>query len=269
MASQPSQGDKRLCEAVLNTLLAGAAGGGIGCLFVLATVLFYELSGTGSAADWIASIANAAMAVTAILAFNAARSWLPQLKIQEGYKEAISLVNEQYIQLGADNPLTQSVEAVIQTFQVQNNDNTTATLTAHIEALNDLAVHLQAASATLQEIRQTQFRLNTYGLTIHRHYAASVANMITAFEHALQSAWWLCELLTKDASLHCQAHTPPPRYNSLNWPAITLGIKKAETAANIEAQHQNVKQYLDAMMTAHDAVFSQHPSVGHLFHYKK
>lgn len=269
MARQLSQGDRPQSGIVVSSLLAGAAGGVISCLFVLAAVLFYELSDTGSPADWIASIANAAMAVTAVLAFNAARSWLPQLKIQEGYKEAIRLVNEQYIQLGADNPLSQPVEAVIQAFRVLNTNSTSGSLGTYIEALNDLGVYLHGAEETLQDIRQTQFRLNTYGLTIHRNYASSVAGMTTAFEHALQSAWWLCELLTKDASLRCQAHTPPPRYNSLNWPAITLGVKKAQTAANVETQYLNVTQYLDAMMAAHSAVFNQHPSVGHLFHFKK
>ncbi|RJL48700.1 hypothetical protein D5078_02615 [Pectobacterium carotovorum] len=259
----------RWLQVIAGYLITGAASAGVACLFVLAVVLFSQVAETGSAADWIASIANAAMAVTAVLAFNAARSWLPQLKMQEGYKEAISLVNEQYIQLGSDNPLIQPVEAVIQTFRVQNTNNATATLAAYIDALNDLGVYLHGADATLQEIRQTQFRLNTYGLTVHRHYASSVALMITAFEHALQSAWWLCELLTKDASLRHKAHTSSLRYNSLNWPALSLAVKKAETAANIEAQYQNVKQYLDAMVAAHDAVFSQHPSVGHLFHYKK
>ncbi|BBV79284.1 TPA: hypothetical protein R8G53_005590 [Citrobacter braakii] len=100
-------------------LIAGVAGGGTACLSVLVFILFYQVKNTGSAADWIASLANASMAVTAVLAFKVARSWLPQLTTQEGYKLAIELVNDHYIWLGMQNSVLTDVTLPIRYIQHQ------------------------------------------------------------------------------------------------------------------------------------------------------
>lgn len=259
----------RLLQTFAGHVITGAASAVVASLFVLAVVLFCQVADTGSAADWIASVANIAMAIITGLAFIVARSWLPQLMTQEGYKEAIRLVNEQYIQLGPGNAAGQSAESAMKAFREQNENNASASLEAYADALNHFRLCLQAGDAALQEIRETRFRLDTYGLTIHHVYAASIDNMVTAYEHALQSAWWLCEVLTKDASLRLQARNPHLSYNSLNWPAITLAVRKTDTAEGVEAQYQNVAEYMDAMVKSHQTVFSPHPPVGKLFCLRK
>lgn len=49
----------RWLQVVADHLITGAASAGVACLFVLAVVLFYQVAETGSAADWVASVANA------------------------------------------------------------------------------------------------------------------------------------------------------------------------------------------------------------------
>lgn len=79
------------------------------CLSVLVFILFYQVSNTGSAAEWIAFVAIVSMAVTAVLAFKVAGSWLPQLTTQEVYKLAIELVNDHYIGLSMQNSIMPDV----------------------------------------------------------------------------------------------------------------------------------------------------------------
>ncbi|EKS6156611.1 hypothetical protein QCB07_004837 [Salmonella enterica] len=75
-------------QVISGYLITDTASAVAAYLFVLAVVLFCQLTDTGSAADWIASVANTVMAITAIFAFIVARNWLPQLTTQEGYKLA-------------------------------------------------------------------------------------------------------------------------------------------------------------------------------------
>lgn len=256
-------------QVIAGYLIAGAASAGITCLFILVFVLFSQVAETGSAADWVASVANVVMAITAVLAFVVARSWLPQLTTQEGYKEAIRLVNDQYIQLGPDNTLGLRVDCAMQAYRAQIQSSTSSKIDSYLDTINSLTISLYEAEAVLKEIRETQFRLNTYGLTIHYVYAPSVDDMIKAFELAQASARLLCELLLNDANLRYQANIPPQHYSSLNGLAMALALNKGETAKGAEEQYQNVTEYLANMVESHQIVFSRHPPVGKLFCFRK
>lgn len=249
-----------LCN-ILSTALTAAIGT---ALLVLLIVLFYELNLTGSAADWLATLFNAVVAITAIAAFVVARSWLPQLTTQEGYKEAIQLVNEQYIQLGPDNSLGQSAEAAMKAFREQNENNASASLSSYSEALNNFSVYLQAADAVLHEIKKTQFRLNTYGLTEAPNYEKPLETMIKEFRASLTEGNRLLDLLFENYECRCKAQMPT-RYNELNTHHLILGLKANETAALIEEQYQRFTTASANMVAAHQAVFSEKPTIGELF----
>lgn len=48
-------------------LITGVASAGVACLFVLAVALLCRVAETGSAADWVASVANVVMAIRLVM----------------------------------------------------------------------------------------------------------------------------------------------------------------------------------------------------------
>nr|WP_261905556.1 hypothetical protein [Escherichia coli]CAH8250733.1 Uncharacterised protein [Escherichia coli] len=72
-------------------------------IILLGTVLGQAVK--KGAAAWLSMLFNGVMALAAVRDYLTARKWVPQLTTQEGYKVAISLVNEEYIYLGMQNPL--------------------------------------------------------------------------------------------------------------------------------------------------------------------
>jgi len=55
----------RLALNIGSLLLVGATSGVTVCLVVLMALLFYQMSNAGSVADWVSSLCNVAMALTA------------------------------------------------------------------------------------------------------------------------------------------------------------------------------------------------------------
>lgn len=106
--------EHRRCFALLRDICITATMGAMGtAMLILLIALVSELGLTGSAADWLATLSNS---VVAIMAFFAARRWLPQLTTQEGYKLAIRLVNKEILTLDENNPFKQHVHGVVQEF---------------------------------------------------------------------------------------------------------------------------------------------------------
>ncbi|SNY79799.1 hypothetical protein [Enterobacter sp. CC120223-11] len=258
-----------IARTVLTTCLAGAAGGGIACLSVLLGVWIYRMSETGSAADWVSVACNIATVGIAWAAFKVARSWLPQLTTQEGYKEAIRLVNEQYIELGPESYLAGHAEKAMQAFRAVNEEDHPDRISACTTALDELLIALEAGYALQREIKEARFRLSTYGLTVAGRYEPDLTRMSCAFDDALDSSQWLLKLLSDDLRLRYEAKMPPLRYNSLNWSAIKLALRKTETAEGMEKQYQALMEHLSTMADNHTALFSHHPPVGRLFILKK
>jgi len=154
-------------------------------------------------------------------------------------------------------------------FRALNENTQAVNFQAYADALSDLGIFLQAGDAVQQEIKDARFRLDIYGLTASRKYSSSIKDMVCAFDNSLGTAWWLLKLLTDDADLRYQANMPPLRYNTLNFPAIKLALRKAETAAGIETQYLSFTEHLDKMMGFHTAIFSQRLPIGKLFRLRK
>lgn len=87
-----------------------------GAIILLGTVSGQAVK-NGDAAAWLSMLFNGVMALAAVGAYLTARKWVPQLTTQEGYKVAISLVNELYIHLGRTNPLLTGAKPAISCYR--------------------------------------------------------------------------------------------------------------------------------------------------------
>lgn len=148
-------------QVIAGFIMTGAASAGVACLFVLVVVLFCQVAETGSAADWVASVANAMMAITAVFAFIVARSWLPQLTTQEGYKLAIRLVNEDVLALDETNPFRQNVHTVVKEFRLLRYRE--QHLTGE-KTLDRLQAEYQGTENKVRAVMKLLKQMETYGL---------------------------------------------------------------------------------------------------------
>ncbi|HHR5390870.1 TPA: hypothetical protein ACS5PF_004046 [Salmonella enterica subsp. enterica] len=180
---------KRL-QVMTGYLITGAASAGVACLFVLSVVLFCQVAETGSAADWIASVANVAMAITAVLAFIVARSWLPQLTTQEGYKLAIRLVNEDVLALDETNRFRQNVHDVVEEFLTLSDRER---LITGVMKLDRLRIEYERTECKISAINKLLKQMETYGLKPAPDRKPAFEAMIKALNTCagLVNAQWL------------------------------------------------------------------------------
>ncbi|BBJ64727.1 hypothetical protein SAMN05216502_101125 [Citrobacter amalonaticus] len=232
-------------------------------------ILFGQTVKDSGPAEWLSAVLNLVMAGAAVAAYLTARSWLPQLTTQEGYREAIALVNEQYIHLGPLNTLTPAAEKAMNAFQKHNETKRGDDLEAYTEAVNELILHLITAESVQQSIREIRFRLNTYGLKPAEPYAAKIEAMSTAFDKVRGVGGWLVNLLTENVTSHYQVRKPSLRNYDVNYEALILDMKKAETQETIESLYKRFTAVQKEMVDCHDAIFAGKPPIGELFTVRK
>ncbi|EOE7356146.1 TPA: hypothetical protein ACKFMW_004298 [Enterobacter hormaechei] len=258
----------RSLQVFAGYLITGAASAGVACLFVLSVVLFCQVAETGSAADWVASIANAVMAITAVLAFIVARSWLPQLTTQEGYKLAIELVNDHYIWLGMQNSVLTDVTLPVRYIQHQVDRES---LTGSPEVSADELIKALEQAVLLHKTRrdkmaQIGLRLDTYGLRVTPAYADRFLALDRAYMHASDAAASILETLKKtyelskihpstDSTLYVKGELTRELYVPLFNEAL--------------GRFRVVNEQFQQMIKIHDAIFSSRPSIGKLFKVKR
>ncbi|PWK94623.1 hypothetical protein C7431_110119 [Pantoea allii] len=266
-------GPQRLRTAALKalrsargSLTAGAASAAVTCLFVLVTVLAYQVAVAGSAADWIASLANAVMAVTAVLAFIVARSWLPQLTTQEGYKLAIQLVNDHYMWLGMQNSVVPDVSMALRYIRHQVDGESMAgseqTAESIIKKLDEAVLRHKVRRDKMEQIR---FCLGTYGLRPAWNYAERFHELDRAYRHAADAAGAILGIAKETYE---RFNLYPPDSQDGGGGALTrqFYITKVEEAL---ASFKLLSEQFMQMVELHDAIFSSEPSIGQLFVVKK
>ncbi|MEQ9887227.1 hypothetical protein ABRP55_11795 [Pectobacterium zantedeschiae] len=194
-ADQPTQARRVLVALSEGLFIVATAAAGT-ALLILLVVLGHDLIRTGSAADWIAAIANVAMAITAVLAFVVARSWLPQLTTQEGYKLAIQLVNTDVLALGEDNPLKRDVRAEVEKFTRLNEREQRI---SGETVLKDLKAIYERAEKQVKAIQKLQDQMATYGLAPAPDRAVAFKAMVQALKQFVGRARAQWVLLTVTA----------------------------------------------------------------------
>jgi len=249
-------------------LIAGATGGGVACLSVLIFILFYQVKNTGSAAEWIASVANASMAVTAVLVFKVARSWLPQLTTQEGYKLAIELVNDHYIWLGPQNNLLRkagwSMAYICHLQDGKTMEGSTVSYEDVIASLNTVLIEHKNRRDTMEKIR---FRLGTYGLCEAPTIRARFEVLDGAYFKACDAASTLREILTEMKNILTLVPTYKPGSGMMfNEPVDEKLMLNRNHAEQI---YEKLSENYSLMLNTYSELFSAHPSIGKLFEVRK
>lgn len=258
----------RRLQVVADHLITGAASAGVACLFVLAVVLFYQVAETGSAADWVASVANAVMAITAVFAFIVARSWLPQLTTQEGYKLAIELVNEHYIWLGMQNSVMTDVTRPVLYIQHQF-DRVSFTGSPEVSAgelIKALEQALLMHKTRRDRMAQIRLRLDTYGLRVTRAYADRFQALDRAYMNASDAAASILQTLkeTNEFSKTYPSNDSTLMVQGAMVRQIYLPLYRAAQEKSLVIQYEFTQ-----MVKIHGDIFSCRPSIGKLFKVKK
>ncbi|MCL6746897.1 hypothetical protein [Kosakonia sp. R1.Fl] len=155
------------------------------CLFILVAVLVFRMTETGSAVDWLSAILNLATVLTAIAAFVVARSWLPQLTTQEGYKLAISLVNDEIRTLDRSNPLKDDVNKAVQAVKNLGNRRTILNTEPEITKLRSIITSAEKRRKKMRDLRK---KMETYGLEPATDRAAALEKMLTALGKCIDRA---------------------------------------------------------------------------------
>lgn len=247
-------------------LIAGIAGGGIACLSVLVFILFYQVKNTGSAADWIASIANLAMAITAVCAFIVARSWLPQLTTQEGYKLAITLINDHYIWLGMQNSVVKDVNLPLACIRHQYDQvsmaDSSLTITELITSLKQAVLRHKVRRDTMAQIR---FRLGTYGLRVSSAFAERFQALDRAYMLASDAAASILQILKDTQDLQ---NMYPPRNSGLASDGYVRELY-LPLVSQAEERFKMVSEQFQMMADTHEKIFASCPTIGQLFEVRK
>jgi|GEM_PF-6350336 len=124
-------------------------------------------------------------------------------------------------------------------------------------------------AAVQEQIRDTHFRLNTYGLLVAKKYAFHLERMNEAFSHAHDSALRLMYFLAEDLLLRQQANAPSEQYNKVNTAFLSLWMNKQKRAEHAEELYRDFSAHHRTMTDSYNAVFSRHPSVGKLYTVKR
>jgi len=256
---------KRL-QVIAGYLVAGATSAGVTCVFVLAVVLFCQVAETGSAADWIASVANLCMAVTAVCAFIVARSWLPQLTTQEGYKLAITLVNDHYIWLGIQNSVVTDVTLPLACIRHQYDQESMAVSTLTIaELVNSLEQAVRQHKVRRDTMAQIRFRLGTYGLRDAAAFAECFRTLDCAYMHATDAAASILQTLKDTQELHRKY---PAKASGL---ACDGYVRELYLPLLREAEERFTvgSEQFQLMVGIHETIFTSYPTIGQLFVVRK
>lgn len=142
-------------------------------------LLFDQTVKDSGPAEWLSALLNLVMAVAAVLAYRKASEWLPQLTTQEGYKLAISLVNEEFIWLGNKNPLLHEAASLCaaarEAFTERHRRGANKSLSQAITRLENV---IEESKRRNDAIEMAMFRMQTYGLLVAEERAVSMNAML-------------------------------------------------------------------------------------------
>lgn len=248
-------------DVVLTAVISAA----LTCLVLLVGALLFGLTETGSAADWLAVVTNSIVAVGAVGAFIVARRWLPQLTTQEGYKEAIRLVNVHYISLSEDNRLWADAKQAKAYFDALHDNFKAHDCGAYMDAVDLLEDSANAETTRQDKVARIAFRLNTYGLQFSDRYKTHLEHLEAAFRDTVHAAVQLESLLSTDLEIQ-------RRYEGLGGedPHISekVGVLWEERHAlktDVDETFERLRRHWYAMTSAHARIFTHKPAIGDLF----
>lgn len=238
-----------------------------------AFILFLTVSGqavkNGDTAAWLSMLFNGVMATAAVGAYLTARKWVPQLTTQEGYKEAIILVNDHYMYLGKLNPLLTGAQPAMYCYrglQKTSSHSSTEDYSVTIDVLINAILQEQERQ---DRIEQAEFRLRTYGLYDSPDYAEALAGLKSAFTGSIAAAKTLLAMLQADREMQKKLEdTDNPSMRAMEDIARILHARQRLNAST-ESAYVHLCRKWDDMVARQGAIFKLHPPVGELFSVRK
>lgn len=239
-----------------------------GAIILLGTVSGQAVKNSDAAA-WLSMLFNGVMALAALGAYLTARKWVPQLTTQEGYKVAISLVNEEYIYLGMQNPLLPEAGRLMSCYNECLQDPRHISKDDYARKIDVLSGAVLHEKKRKDSIEQAEFRLRTYGLYEAPAYADALKAMKQSFTDSIDAAQTLVALLLGDSEFQkkldqldgLSANIVPDMERLLEGRA---GLKDP-----VQKAYSNLERKWNDMVALHNAVFNTHPPIGELYAVRK
>lgn len=251
------------------------------CLHVVAVVGFMGImlatvSGqavkNSDVAAWLSMLFNAVMAAAAVGAFLTARKWLPQLTTQEGYKEAITLVNEILLPLDKWESLHDCL-CRIDHFSNELHQGRQARGNPQAE-FTRLDTILSNLDKIPDSIRLQQGRLATYGLKGSEKYQAELSGLEQKFRELLAAAKRLEKRLREDFPLHEQYKKAQKLYGAFKTRDHEASLQKAKqtlatSGERIAEARRSFDETYGLLTEVHNRLFQEGPGIGELFVLRK
>ncbi|MEZ6878777.1 hypothetical protein [Enterobacter sp. KBR-315C3_2022] len=238
---------------------------------LLATVSGQAVKNSDTAA-WLSMIFNGVMATAAVGAFLTARKWLPQLTMQEGYREAITLVNELILPLedwesmyGCLMRLDQTSNTLHQGGQPRYN--------RQLE-FSQLETAFEKLNKKTESIRLQFRRLATFGLAGSARYEKQLVELENAYRSTLKTAERLEERLREDFHLHSQYQAVREQYSYINNASKRNQVQASKVtwgaSANLVKDAWDIfDESYNRTMEIYKKLFDDRPTVAELFEVRK
>ena len=256
---------RKIARGAGDVVLTAVISTALTCLVLLVGGLLFGLTETGSAADWLAVVTNSIVAVGAVGAFIVARRWLPQLTTQEGYKEAIRLVNDHYISLSEDNRLLSDAKQAKAYFDALHEGITTYNYGAYMEAVDPLTDSISEEKTRQDQMARIAFRLNTYSLKFSDRYKTSLEHLETAFRDTVHAAAQLDSLLSTDLDILHRVADLDSEDPHISEKVGVLWEERHALITDVDETFERLRRHWYAMTSAHARIFTHKPAIGDLF----
>jgi Na+/phosphate symporter len=240
-----------------------------GLLLVTVTGLAVK---NGDAAAWLSMLFNAVMAVAAVGAFLTARKWLPQLTTQEGYREAITLVNDYLLPMVDWERLYICLSRLDQISNALHQGN--QPMFDQRTEFSRLDTVLEKLESKTESIRLQLRRLATYGLKGSVRYQQELSDLEDVFRTTLVAALSLEKRLREDCHLYSQLKEAEKQYNAVRNDSKKDSVRMcretwATSSRYVAVSWQVFQDTYGRLTDAHRYLFERGPDIGELFEVRK
>lgn len=235
--------------------------------------IYFNQIDKSSYTDWVSAFCNIVMAGATVSAVITARNYLAQFTAQEGYKIAISLINDDLLKLKSHF----SIIVVCQSLQKKIDEHKEflprrshlSLLESQIQKLNG---EINDFSKYIYEVKLKIKKLHTYGLEVSRDKEVFFDNILNYCEKILEEAKDLRSKSIKINSFvdnqYKENKSRDYRYDSSDYPGGTLfTLERFESC--IPNPFSVTDDIWNNLMKEHDLFFKKDNSITEIFKVKK
>ncbi|AGN88268.1 hypothetical protein [Enterobacter sp. R4-368] len=232
-------------------------------------ILFGQTVKDSGPAEWLSALLNLVMAAAAVAAYLTARSWLPQLTTQEGYKLAIHLVNNELIWLDKRNRLLSDTGSVFEVAREAFKGREISLLTRNrlVDAIARLEQTTKESRRRRDEIDNAIFRMQTYGLRVANDRQSPMADMLENHRKSLAFAGTLLAIVSKNFNNRGTSFSQEGRLFDEKRRARLAQLNSDDTAALASASValEGLTKCWAMMVQAHREFTGEDHRIGKLF----